>query len=288
MNYLEHKTVFQGIDSELSVYQTSVKASNIEHHSSNLICAMMISGRKVVSISGSEKIDLLPNDIILLSPGQHSSIDFPEADTCPTKCITIEISEKKVSGILEKISIPISSIPPSGETLSENKFFTRIQMNDSICRVFRKLSEIFMENTLFKNELIELNICELIIRLLQTRSGQCFSPLKKRNTVNSNIKTALKYIKNNIQQKISIAELASVAGMSKSSFYRYFKTEMNTCPHQYINQKRISRACSLLADKKNSIADISYLVGFKSPSHFVQIFKKDIGITPKRYQKQLP
>ena len=97
----------------------------------------------------------------------------------------------------------------------------------------------------------------------------------------------LEYINENLENELTVAELASVVEMSPYHFARLFKQSTGFTPHQYLINSRIERAKMLLAEKKLSIAEICEYVGFRSPSHFIALFRKFTSMTPKAYRDQL-
>jgi len=49
-------------------------------------------------------------------------------------------------------------------------------------------------------------------------------------------------------------------------------------------RERIARACAVLARPELSIAQVSRLVGFRTPSHFTTVFRRVTGLTPGAYR----
>ena len=54
----------------------------------------------------------------------------------------------------------------------------------------------------------------------------------------------------------------------------------------YIKEQKLNYACKLLLERKHSIAEISAMVGFNSPSYFATSFKKHVGCLPTEYVRQ--
>ena len=99
--------------------------------------------------------------------------------------------------------------------------------------------------------------------------------------------SAIEYINDNLENDLTLAELASVVQMSTYHFARLFKQSTGLAPHQYVIDCRIERAKMLLAQRKLSITEICYQVGFQSRSHFSALFRKHTTMTPKVYRDQL-
>lgn len=87
--------------------------------------------------------------------------------------------------------------------------------------------------------------------------------------------------------EISLTALARYAEMSNGLFHRAFTASFHTTPYQYVLNRRIERAKSMLSAGVVSITDISVAVGFSSPSHFSTAFKNRVGVTPTAYRNAL-
>lgn len=95
----------------------------------------------------------------------------------------------------------------------------------------------------------------------------------------------LSYINNNYTENLTLEALAKQAGFSKFHFSRLFNQFLNMNLHNYINQKRISKAELLLLNPNLSIIDVAFQSGFNSISTFNRVFKSLKGCTPTQYKK---
>ena len=91
-------------------------------------------------------------------------------------------------------------------------------------------------------------------------------------------------ISDNYESDLSLAELASVAGMSPFHFAREFKRTTGTTPHQYLIKFRIERAKALLTESEIPIVEVSSRSGFSHQSHFTRLFRRLTGTTPQSYR----
>jgi AraC family transcriptional regulator len=94
-------------------------------------------------------------------------------------------------------------------------------------------------------------------------------------------------IQDNLDRDIGLAELAEVVQMSSHHFGKIFKQSTGVSPHQYVLQCRIDRAKKLLSNPQLTLADISQAVGFCDQSHFTNVFRRYIGLTPRQYCDRL-
>lgn len=126
---------------------------------------------------------------------------------------------------------------------------------------------------------IRLLILEFLILLLQPDSTS--SPDFELERL---MKRVITFIEQSLEERPSVEQLASIAGLSPSYFYRVFKQYTGFSPMSYIERIRIEEACRLL-NSDISITQISHLLGFSSSQHFATSFKKSMGVTPTFYKK---
>ncbi len=95
------------------------------------------------------------------------------------------------------------------------------------------------------------------------------------------------HIKNNIENKISLQEMANMACLTKPSFCRYFKKKTGKSFFEFLNEYRINNAKRmLLEDRPVPIGQIALKSGFPSIQHFNSKFKElNNGLTPSNYIK---
>jgi AraC-like DNA-binding protein len=98
------------------------------------------------------------------------------------------------------------------------------------------------------------------------------------------IQKALDYILANLNQRLSIEEIATQVGLSEFHFMRLFKLHTNMTVHQYVTHQRLETAKTMLAHGASS-ASVAAAVGFYDQSHFTGHFRRAFGLTPKRYAK---
>lgn len=99
-----------------------------------------------------------------------------------------------------------------------------------------------------------------------------------------NVVKVQRYIVNNIDKKISLADLSELTDLDESYLCRLFKRECHMTINEYIQNQRINEAKWMLESSDNSIIDISHLLGFSTQSYFCSVFKKIVGISPAKYR----
>lgn len=108
--------------------------------------------------------------------------------------------------------------------------------------------------------------------------------VKKSNALSKPIVLCMDYIYSHINQRITVEELAEYADLSPSYLSRLFKKELNISVSDYICEMKIEKAQHLLKYSDYSLVEIANYLAFSSQSHFIQTFKKLIGVTPKKYR----
>jgi AraC family transcriptional regulator len=92
------------------------------------------------------------------------------------------------------------------------------------------------------------------------------------------------YIDANLENNISISELAEVACFSLFHFVRAFHLATGRSPHAYLSERRLDLAKHLLAYSDASLVDISLSCSFSGQANFTKAFKRATGLSPGRYR----
>jgi AraC family transcriptional regulator len=100
------------------------------------------------------------------------------------------------------------------------------------------------------------------------------------------LKRVVEYVDSHISEQITLAALASVAGMSRMYFASQFRVATGLRPHDYVLHKRIERAQHLLVMTSDPLVEIALSVGFQTQAHFTTIFKRISGNTPLRWRRE--
>ena len=92
------------------------------------------------------------------------------------------------------------------------------------------------------------------------------------------------YVKNHVQSKITIEEVAGLIGLTEVSFCRYFKRVHNKSFITFLNEYKIALACKLLIETDQTVSEIGYECGFNSISLLHRLFNRFIKMTPLEYR----
>lgn len=122
----------------------------------------------------------------------------------------------------------------------------------------------------------------LLTELLSTKNAVS-TPASMQNA----IEAVIHHLGNHYNQDITLAALSHDFGINRTQLCREFKNYTGFSVKQYILTLRINHAKLLLKNSSCRVEEISELIGFHDTAHFIQIFKKMIGITPHQFRNQL-
>lgn len=87
-------------------------------------------------------------------------------------------------------------------------------------------------------------------------------------------------------EKFGVSQLASEIGWSRSHTFKKVKSVTGISVNQFIKETRLQEAAKLILNPNLTASEISYKVGFSSPSYFNKCFSKYYGITPGEYKEK--
>ncbi len=99
------------------------------------------------------------------------------------------------------------------------------------------------------------------------------------------VQTGIDYIEANLDFDITLAQVATAAGISQWHFQRIFKALTNETLKTYIRSRRLANALEKLLVTNTKIIDIALSAGFESQESFTRVFKKTFDMTPNEYRK---
>lgn len=125
----------------------------------------------------------------------------------------------------------------------------------------------------------------LAVRLLRgySSTGRAAAPPDdrvRRGLPGPALGRVLDYVGDNLPGRLTLREMAGVAGMSRHHFARLFKESTGLSPHRYVLRRRVERARELLALTDLSLDDVARSSGFSHQSHMAYHVKRLLGVTP--------
>lgn len=281
---VENRRVFNLRNCELNIFESYQQAYHVPLTFDDLVITSMIRGKKIMHLSNKPSFDYLPGQTVIVPPQETMVIDFPEATTDnPTQCIALAIDDTYIRDTVNYLNHYYNS----GEEHQNWQLSFRqyhFENNHEITELINKLIRICSSSDKSKNIYADLQLKELLIRLLQSQQlGQAEEG--SGNSVNGNRQHfVLNYIREHLTEKIAVDALSRKAYLSRNLFFRWFREQFGITPVEYVNKERIKLAKQLLAKPQNNIYDVSKLCGFTDVNYFIRVFRKLEGTTPKVYQ----
>lgn len=128
---------------------------------------------------------------------------------------------------------------------------------------------------------------EIVYRLMSHQQGARLHHLMVSGGYSSNMASAIKRLRENLDQSFRIEELAQEIGMSVSSFHQHFKAAIGMSPLQFQKQLRLQEARRLMLGENLDATSAAYRVGYNDVSYFNREYKKCFGEPPRRDVQRL-
>jgi AraC-like DNA-binding protein len=100
------------------------------------------------------------------------------------------------------------------------------------------------------------------------------------------VQKSILFMKEHLEEKISLKDIADNIGYSVSRFNTLFTEKTSYSPMVYYNQLKIQRTCSYLQFSDLKLKEIAFRLGYYDPFHFSKAFKQEMEITPSEYRKR--
>lgn len=108
--------------------------------------------------------------------------------------------------------------------------------------------------------------------------------LDKNKVISKSIAETVEYIRYHLNEKIRLKELAERVSLNPNYLSVLFKKEMGETVSEYIVNQRITAAVNMLKYSDYSYSEISAILAFASQSHFISVFSRKTGMTPKEFR----
>ena len=99
------------------------------------------------------------------------------------------------------------------------------------------------------------------------------------------LEKVVSYIYSNLEKDLSLPRLSQVAGISQRRLRTIFQEYYQMSPQQYVMRRRLQTACKYIKTDLYTLQEVAELVGFADSYYFNRCFKKEIGVSPRQYQK---
>lgn len=168
----------------------------------------------------------------------------------------------------------LMATPPGARSLEVGK--TDLALLDAFARYLALADEPIAARVLAPRVLDEIHF-----RLLLAPHGAMLHQLIAHDSHARGVGRAIEHIRREFKQSLAMSDLAKLAGMSTSSFYRHFSSIAATSPLQYQKDLRLLEARRLLRTERYTVSGAAYEVGYESLTQFSREYARKFGQPPR-------
>jgi len=210
-----------------------------------------------------------PGSFVLLLPGMRARIRHD----APVEMLSLTFAHDALAGRADPGAyiaaivgdLPRTTVDPGLRALAAEVRRALVQEASLDPRYLAALGAAMLERAL-----------QVIDQGAPSRDRIAMSPFKLRRVMD--------HIESKLDSKITVQELAAVAGLSTAHFARAFRQATGEAPHHFILMRRIARVRALLRDPALSLATVSFRAGFSSHAHMTSVFRRLTGLAPGAYR----
>lgn len=262
------------------LFDKRLLCSTDAHYRSDYELIFNVSGQRTIKI-GDIFHTLLSGDIVAIGPYVPRQLEAPEKTIDPQECFSI---------VFRTASL--------GREFVNSKHFKQIRsflsqtgygliysgpLNRPIIESAERLS-----NTFDFSEVIYLldvlNQLALGKHFRMIAESRCHTPTIKRNQ--QLVSAICSYVDDHYQESIYIEDVARHFCMARSTFTRFFKSNVGMPFIKYLNKVRVRHACNMLENGREPVVNISTAVGYSSLSNFNNQFRLLMAMSPSDYRKR--
>jgi len=226
--------------------------------------------------SGADPAVLMPREgeeLIFLNPGEiHVSLGATRALVFHAATDWLSASFPAVFGASERHPFPQAREP----------------ITPRIRRLADTLAIEALNDRFVSAERLEFMLQELVLSIVETyiAGRRASSPLWRGSRFeDSRIRRALALLRAHPNKDLSIDDLASQVGLSRSRFYDLFQLCTGLSPRAYLDLLCVETAISRLSSGQGKIAELAAELGFSAQSNFTRFFLNQVGVPPSEYRR---
>ena len=236
------------------------------HFHEYYVIGFIESGQRRLSCKNKEYI-IGPGDILMFNPLDNHTYEQIDHKTLDYRSINIKIEVMK--GLVEEITgngyLPCFIIP--------------VAYRSEQVELLKELHKMIMEN---EEGFGKEEACYLLIEQLIGEYAKPYEDVKA-DPVHTGIEKVCEYLESNLSERITLDDLSSISSINKYSLLRSFTKIKGITPYCYLETIRVNESKRLLEIGMEPL-EVAIQTGFSDQSHFINFFKKFIGLTPKQYQ----
>lgn len=242
----------------------------------------LIRNAEGTSYIGDHISHFVPGDLFLIGPEMpHNWVTpLPNGETIKGRDILLQFDEQKVldaSCLLPELS----QVEPLLSAARRGVVF-RGQAKETGARLLEEIGSLRGIERIAR-------FLDLLSVLSKAPERECLSSIDFHPVLDGNTSKILaavsQHLAENLSAGVRLSEVAQIAGMTDSSFSRFFKARTGNTFSRHLSALRTGKACELLSRTDMAVTEICAEVGYDNLSNFNRTFRVVHGMTPSAYRK---
>jgi AraC family transcriptional regulator len=159
---------------------------------------------------------------------------------------------------------------------------------ESICRqMIREMSRGDDSSRMMIDVLGQQLVIHLIRQHSSVSGSKAFADKTGPGYRDWRLRNAIDYLEAHLADDIGLDDVAAVVGLSTAHLADLFRQGTGEPLHRWLMNRRLARACELLADPSLSVTEIAHRCGFASSQHLAAVTRRRLATTPTAYRRQI-
>ncbi|OMB82719.1 AraC family transcriptional regulator, partial [Mycolicibacterium conceptionense] len=191
----------------------------------------------------------------------------------------------KCASLVEGSTAEYCEIAIPSHVLGETTLVPRVKHHDPpIHQMVERLHDVADRDDALARLLTD-SIAETLRLLVRDKYAEAPPKQRQHRAFDAATRRMLvEYLTDSIDSEITLETLAQQAKMSVGNFIKAFRDAFHTTPYQFLLDRRIDRAKTLLLNTQRTVTEIGAMVGFSTPNHFATAFRHRVGVSPSSYR----
>lgn len=262
----------------ISRYSSKVASTKNRITLQQNLFSFLLEGEKTVYYAGTT-VQIKASQFLLLASGNCLMSEKTAAEGGGYESIMLFFDNKVLSDFFTRYPGVLEI--QNGKVYEEP--YLLFEKDGFLQNFIQSLSHIMAAGQSVSANMLIVKLYELLLYLGENYPGQ-LQKLRSMSREEGDETLIRQAVTANINQPVTVEELAFLCHTSLSTFKRRFSKIFGTSPNKWLLEKRMQKAAQLLKQENYKASEIYYEVGYENLSSFIQSFKQVYGVTPKQYQ----
>jgi AraC-like DNA-binding protein len=239
--------------------------------------AVVLQGHKRLRIGQHDELRVDPERLLVITrEAAQLSISIAPGERRPFVGMSLSFPPERVARAL--LELADAGAPTAAETMPAFVMAPDLGIADALERLVRTL-----DHPIERKLIAPLIVNEILYRLLVSGSAAAIRGAVAHAPDAARILTSMRFIEGHLADKLTVEQLARLAGMSTSHYAHRFSSVVRVSPMRFLREARLERARILLMESGTRANEVATRIGFDSPAHFTREFKRRFGVPPSHF-----